>query len=355
MPTGKSWKEVLLPTVSNSNGKWMGTRFFQVATSSPSVAILTLQDDASLPLGTSWTEGCDPDYAAATTHSIRMKLSSYEVTPLSGSLMQVSVRYEDSRYRTEFDEARGGFVRKYFKFSMSSELITVSKKNIDAWNKSNPAVSYTPMVALPDSSATVPDRRVGFDGENVNGANIDLPELVYGEMWRLADEESGSFGSSSYAPGIYTNVNVANRLSGKRLYDFCKRVGVAYSPSSVIVPYWLMIFAFTGTTNYDTFRSFTPGSLEMLPPQINQVGEQTWIANFEWVFSAPYFYDASSGLEDPKIYLQNVELQELSKDGHEFMWFKMIADAEGENSVVDEVRIASVKDELNYSALGLTI
>jgi len=356
MPTGKNFREVLMPQVSNSAGKWSGTRIFQVDTTSPSVAILTIQDDASIPLGTSWTEGCDPDYAAASTSSIRMKSSAYDTRALSGSVIEVTIKYEDARYRVEFDETKLGFVRRYFKYAMTSELITVAQGNVEAWDKDNRVFGFTPTVTLPDSSITVPDQRVGWDGENLTGANIDIPQLVYGEVWRLNDEGRSVWGSSNYVPGIYDSVNIAARLSNDETYAFCKRLGLPYDPNNVTVPYWMILFAFTGTANSELWRSrFTPQTLLMLPPQINQVGEIAWICNFEFVFSPSWFYDASSGMEDPKIYLYNQELEALVKYGQEYLWHVLEKDANDERSIVKEIRVAKVKDTLDFTALGLEL
>lgn len=357
MATGKTWKEVTKPSVTRYLGKWSGTRRFQVTTSSPSVAILTIQEDAGIPPGTSWTEGADADYAGADTSTIKMRSANYETAVLSQQTVEVVVRYEDSRYTLDYDETSRGFVREYYKYGSTTEQVYQSLYPISAYDVNNLSVPFTPTVTMQGSSAVIKDRSIGYDGETVSGTQIEVPQLIYGELWRLNNDESGTWSASSsgdaYIPGIYEEIDWTTRCTDADCYFLCKRLGItAWSPGSPLtIPYWIALFATVGTINSDEWRDFQPGSLLMQPPQIQQVGLVKWMCNFEFAFSPGYFYDAATGLEDPEIYIEGSEVQALDKRGWDYMWYKYKDNTA--NQIIERISVGQVYHAFRFAALGL--
>jgi hypothetical protein len=198
----------------------------------------------------------------------------------------------------------------------------------------------------------VPDLRIGWDGETLAGAALETPAMTYGEVWRLNATGSGVYGSSLYAPGIYDEINFQPRLANAETYTLAKRAGYTWDIGDpLVMSYAIALFGFTGTVNSVEWRDFPIRSLLMQPPQVQQVGETAYICNFEWSFSPPYYYDLSSTLENPQIYIGSSQLQELEKAGWDYLWYQY---AEGtDKAEVEEIRVAQVKPSLDFTALGL--
>jgi hypothetical protein len=89
----------------------------------------------------------------------------------------------------------------------------------------------------------------------------------------------------------------------------------------------------------------------MQPPQIQQVGLTAYVCNFEWTFSPPYYYNLASGYEEPEIYIGASQLQTLEKAGWDYLWYQYAAGTD--KAEVEEIRVAQVKPELDFTALGL--
>jgi len=352
MVTGKAYEEVYKPAVKCDAGKWTGTRIFRVTTSSPSVAILTIHQDADIPPGTEWDEDCDPDYAAATTTAIKMKSKTYDTAPLGSDNVLVTVGYEDSRYNVEFDETTLGFVRKYWKFGLASDTIYRGIDAVLAYDSTALSIddAYQPTITV--GTTDVPDLRIGWDGETLAGAPTDYPTLVYGEVWRLNVDASGVYGSSLYVPGIETIVDYSDRLSNQQTYNLAKRVGQQWSTGDALnLDFMQALMGFTGTVNSAAYRNFPIRSLRMDAPQIQQVGIEAYICNFEWTFHPPYYYDLDSSLEEPEIYIGESQLETLEKAGWDYLWF--LYKSGTDKGEVEEIRVAQIKTELDFAALGL--
>jgi hypothetical protein len=352
MATGKDYEEIYKPAVRCDAGKWTGTRVFKVETSSPSVAILTIFEDASIPPGTSWDEGCDPDFAAATTTDIKMRSKTYDTQPLGSEHVVVTVAYEDSRYNVEYDETTLGFVRRYYKFGMSSDVVYQTIGDVLAYDSTrlSTGTAFFPTVTV--GSTSVPDRRIGWDGETLAGANIETPTMIYGEVWRLNATGSGVYGSSTYAPGVYDEIDYAARLSNTEPYMLAKRTGFSWDFGDPLVMTMAMaLFGYTGTVNSQIWREFPIRSLLMQPPHVQQVGGTAYILNFEWAYSPPYYYDLSSSMESPEIYIGESQLESLEKAGWDYLWYQYAAGTDKQQ--VEEIRVAQVKQALDFTALGL--
>ena len=111
--TGKTYREVLPNSLTCTNGRWSGQRCWDVDTTSPYIAALTVMIDAGVHIGHLYDEPCDDDYVKYIDTDTKnpappLRAHTYNTNPI-GEWTRVTVTYEDERATIAFDELSPGY------------------------------------------------------------------------------------------------------------------------------------------------------------------------------------------------------------------------------------------------------
>jgi hypothetical protein len=163
--TGKAYIESEPNELTCENGTWLGKRVWLVKTSSPYVAIMTVQCDADVPVGRLYDEECDDDYEAYDGNPPPPLRAHTFTTERAGEYTRVTVEFRDDRQVVNFDELSPGFKQSGITTSLVSVEVEQTLGPYKRWDSSgNPncigwAARYENLAAFEAKMAAITSGR----------------------------------------------------------------------------------------------------------------------------------------------------------------------------------------------------
>lgn len=387
--TGKTIREANPPTLTCANGKWSGTRVFDVQTTSPFVAVMTVQIDEDIPVGRLYDEDCDDDWEAYIDTSNGnpippLRAHTFSTEKLGSGWTRVTVSYEDDRNVVSFDELTPGYKAGGLTSGLENIQIEETLGAYTRWKKpTSPATDCIGAVVYLGSGgyASIPDRTIGRPSDDKDGQSISIqsPTAIYWERWVLdaadqcinADAIFGTSGGCTFSetdlgngfvPGWQTEYTWDGTGSPPATLPSAirKRLNMQAFGTVETVKYETIASAYVGLVNDNIFRGFAAKTLLMQPPDVQQVGQNTWIVTFSWAYSPNWYHDESlDGLyfEDFQVPtydgLEDEPTCDLQKPGWYAAWFQKdnIDTGNGEIPVVTGMCTGKVYEEANFNML----